>query len=261
MTALLVVALYLTAGVCLTRYAVKRDSRWNTSSDAIAITLLWPLLVWTWATFKVLQGVTWVLDVAGRLISSGVAMTPVHTPPRPRPRAPAPEPPTPAAPPAERVRHWWGWVRHMVRPGAPGAPPVAYNDRYSLRAQGPSGTNPWRVYLHHFLAADSEGHHNHPSAWSFSIVLWGSYTEEVLVRPETWGCTCVPLCGSVIHTRRVRWFNWIPASKYHRVTELHPGPGARGVWTLFVCGPLTGRGWGFWQAGRGHVPVLETDGK
>jgi hypothetical protein len=148
------------------------------------------------------------------------------------------------------VKHWWGWVRHMSRPIAGVLTP--YMDRYTLRRQRDSGSNPWRLYLHNILAADSCGHHNHPSTWSFSIVLWGSYTEEVLD----------PLCMSGHHgcraprvdTRRVRWWNWIPASKYHRITELHPGPGAKGVWTLFVCGPLTGKGWGFFLPGRGHVP-------
>lgn len=139
------------------------------------------------------------------------------------------------------IHHWWGWVRHITRP--PEHTP--YLDRYTARKQGESGTNPWRLYLHHFLARDSEDFHNHPSAWSLSIVLWGSYTEEVL--------THQPWPARYVITRRVRWFNWIPATKYHRITYLHPGPGARGVWTLFMCGPLTGRGWGFWRAGIGHV--------
>lgn len=164
---------------------------------------------------------------------------------------------------AARVRHWWGWVRHVFRE-ATGTAPVPYLDRYSLREQGPSGSNPWRAYLHHFLAPDDEGHHNHPSRWSFSIVLWGSYTEEVLEFPadgdycgghSVWGWQRCGLCrpASAVVTRRVRWFNYVPADKYHRITELHPGLGARGVWTLFVCGPLSGRGWGFWIPGRGHV--------
>lgn len=220
-------------------------------------------------------------------------------PPRPRPRPGAaarraagevilpPPPPAPVAPrsaalaaalaPAPlpsanpRLRLSWrglgrvwrlpwglGWVRHILRAGEP------YLDRFSLRRQGPSGTNPWRIYLHRFWAPDGPGHHNHPSAWSFSIVLWGSYTEEILevdrtrldhdacheVGPGIWA---TPFARRVV-SRRVRWFNWITADRYHRIAELHPGPGARGaVWTLFICGPLTGRGWGW--AGKGHVPV------
>lgn len=149
----------------------------------------------------------------------------------------------------ERLTRFGGWVRHLFRtsPDA-GAAALAYMDRYSLREQGPSGTNPWRVYLHHFLAPDDADHHNHPSAWSLSIVLWGSYTEQMLScwdeEYQDW---------DALDERRVRWFNWIPATKYHRISELHPGPGAHGVWTLFVCGPLTGKSWVFWVPGRGHV--------
>jgi hypothetical protein len=160
------------------------------------------------------------------------------------------------------VRHWWGWVRHMARPVTlfGGGPDVLlpYMDRYTLRRQKDSGANPWRLYLHNILAGDSLGHHNHPSTWSFSVVLWGSYTEEVLV----WDDISAQRYNSppVVVSRTVRWWNWIPSSKYHRITELHTGPGARGVWTLFVCGPLrrdakgAALGWGFWRAGVGHVP-------
>lgn len=150
-------------------------------------------------------------------------------------------------------KHWWGWVRHITRPVDPAwndGPQMPYLDRYTIFPQRESGANPWRIYLHKFMARDSVEFHNHPSRWSFSVVLWGSYTEEVLKVEPSWE----PLwLQPVVRTRRVRWFNWIPADKYHRITTLHPGPGARGVWTLFCCGPLTGRGWGFWRAGVGHV--------
>lgn len=167
-----------------------------------------------------------------------------------------------------RIIPWFpfGWVRHITRPcitpglrsGRGGQLP--YLDRYTIREQGESGTNPWRLYLHNFLARDSVEFHNHPSHWSFSLVLWGSYTEEVFIPEEIaismageWMRDVEFVPGGVILCRHVRWFNWIPASKYHRITTLHPGPGARGVWTLFLCGPLTGKGWGFWRAGVGHV--------
>jgi hypothetical protein len=120
-----------------------------------------------------------------------------------------------------------------------------YLRRWALRPHRPSGENGWRVYLHRFHAADDDGHHNHPWRWSFSIVLRGSYTEEVLevgARPH-WPFR--------LTARRVRWFNWISASKYHRITELHGD-----VWTLFFCGPVA-QGWGFWIPGRGHVPFAE----
>jgi hypothetical protein len=154
------------------------------------------------------------------------------------------------------VKLWpFGWVRYITRPDV-----GAYLNRYTLRKQNDSGANPWRLYLHQFLAPDGAGHHNHPSTWGFSVVLWGSYTEEVLETKYCYETCCNGWCGAAVpvvgrvRSRRVRWFNWIPATKYHRITELHPGPGARSVWTLFICGPLTGRGWGFWEAGIGHVP-------
>lgn len=161
---------------------------------------------------------------------------------------------------ARRERPWpwlpWGlgWVRHMTRPAeSVGAPPIPYMDRYSLREQGPSGTNPWRLYMNHFLAPDSEGHHDHPSRWSFSFILWGSYTEEYFdVHEGSWGREVTPL-----RRRRVRWFNWLTSggtsTRYHRIIELHPGLGTTGVWTIFGCGPLSGRGWGVWQPGHGRV--------
>lgn len=156
-----------------------------------------------------------------------------------------------------------GWVRHIPRALSTGEL-VPYLNRYTLRRQNESGANPWRVYLHEFLSPDSEGHHDHPSTWGFSLVLWGSYTEEVLNLNHHTTVNGVAHVRNV-HPRRVRWWNYIPASKYHRITELHPWPGARGVWTLFICGPLRrdpqGRpkGWGFWIPGRGHVDHTEVE--
>lgn len=121
---------------------------------------------------------------------------------------------------------------------------VLYLRRWALREQKRSGDNAWRIYLHQFLTGDGDGHHNHPWRWSLSIVLWGSYTEEYFDLPEGAGEP------RSIHTRRVRWFNLIPARRYHRIIELHPGSGR--VWTLFFSGPVVQK-WGFWVTGRGHV--------
>jgi hypothetical protein len=149
-----------------------------------------------------------------------------------------------------------GHLRRIAR-ALPGGGTTPYLDRYSARSQGKSGTNEWRAYLHHFLSPDDEGHHNHPFVWSLSIVLRGSYTEEVLEPGER------PHWPFRVRARRVRWFNFIRANKYHRIVALHPSPGAppdSGVWTLFFAGPLAKdaagqpRGWGFWIPGRGHVP-------
>lgn len=126
-----------------------------------------------------------------------------------------------------------------------------YLRRWALRRQARNGTNERRVYLHNFLSPDGDGHHNHPWKWSFSLVLWGSYTEELLEVDYSRGIEM----GRLVRARRVRWFNWLPPGRYHRIVALHHRAGS--VWTLFFCGPLTGKGWGFWMPGRGHVPWKE----
>lgn len=125
-----------------------------------------------------------------------------------------------------------------------------YLRRWALRRQARDGTNERRIYLHNFLTPDGDGHHNHPWAWSFSLVLWGSYTEEYFDTPGG-----QRIIQPAPRTRTVRWFNWLPPGRYHRIVALHPRAGS--VWTLFFCGPLTGKGWGFWMPGRGHVPWKE----
>lgn len=94
--------------------------------------------------------------------------------------------------------------------------------RYSLFVQRKNAG--WRVYVHRFSVLDSEVH-NHPWAWSFSFILRGQYT-------EVW-CDHQPDPARMAR-RVIRWFNFIPHSRHHQVTELgHAGA----VWTLFVCGP------------------------
>lgn len=143
-----------------------------------------------------------------------------------------------------------------------------YLRRWALRPHRPSGENGWRMYLHNFHAPDDDGHHNHPWRWSFSIVLRGSYTEEFFTDPAVVFRAATPerlaevmTPDAMKATRRVRWFNWITADRYHRIVALHPAPGK--VWTLFVCGPIAcdadgkARGWGFWIPGRGHIPFAQ----
>jgi len=134
-------------------------------------------------------------------------------------------------------------VRHITRED--NAP---YLDRYSLRQQTPKSRDAgFRAYLHHFLSGDGDGHHNHPWRWSLSIVLRGSYTEEYFDVPGCAGHVAAIMNGVRVRTRRVRWFNWIPDTRYHRIVELHGS-----AWTLFICGPAI-QSWGFFMPGRGHV--------
>jgi hypothetical protein len=144
-------------------------------------------------------------------------------------------------------RTWFGWVREIARETGP------YLTRWSLRKQygeGESEKNGGaRVYLHRFFSPDSELH-NHPWHWSFSIVLWGSYTEYYFdEKPEA--STLEGMPAERYSVRRVRWFNWIGRDRFHQIVELHPTCGR--VYTLFVCGPAHGRNWGFWVPGRGLV--------
>ncbi len=101
------------------------------------------------------------------------------------------------------------------------------------------------AYLHNFQSPDFDGHHNHPWRWSFSIVLKGGYTEERLLCND---CGVHPCRDPLVEVRKVRWFNVLRSHDYHKITELHGD-----TWTLFICGPLTGRSWGFWMPGRGHI--------
>ncbi len=150
---------------------------------------------------------------------------------------------------------WGGPYSREIKRNRPGK----YMIRHSLRKQSPKA-GAWRAYLHQFFGADDEGCHNHPWKWSLSIVLWGSYTEERL-HPD-WlldgleGADCSMPASKRRwgqRSRRVRWFNLLRAGDYHRISELHPRRPGGQVWTLFITGPFSGRSWGFWIPGRGHV--------
>jgi hypothetical protein len=144
--------------------------------------------------------------------------------------------------PSCTVRKLWpfGYVREIPRETGP------YLTRYSLREQKPDAGGGWRAYFHRFWDRDHETH-NHPWRWSFSIVLTGSYTETYF--DTQWLPVSKMWWTSETKTRRVRWFNWIPSTRFHQITELHGT-----VRTLFVAGPLHGKSWGFWVPGRGLVP-------
>jgi len=165
----------------------------------------------------------------------------------------------------KRLKAWIGsWsVRNIPRHG--GRPYLERHGREQTLedARRDRVTGKKRVRLHHFVGPDDAGHHNHPFLWSFSIVisvLWGgSYTEEVMYlipngydwAGEAGKSDLIEVFKTRIETRRVRFFNWIPNGKYHRITQLHPG--LFGVWTLFVTGPRV-TSWGFWDPPRGHIP-------
>jgi hypothetical protein len=113
----------------------------------------------------------------------------------------------------------------------------------------------YTFFLHKICASDPDrGIHDHP--WnSVSFLLSGSYDEEVLIPviqsevdvmskfyprgfPSSFG-----LGRSLTFHRRVRWFNRIPATKFHRLVLIASNP----VWTLFVHGQRR-KAWGFWRS-------------
>jgi len=93
-------------------------------------------------------------------------------------------------------------------------------------------------YLHRFVQSDTgEPLHNHPWRKGFSIILTGSYIEEVVNDLATFGC--------VTSIRNVRFVNRVNGNHFHRIMKAKPR-----TWTLFAHGPrsvVNGRvkGWGF----------------
>lgn len=89
------------------------------------------------------------------------------------------------------------------------------------------------AYLHEIRSPDAgRSHHSHPWEWAISIVLAGSYIEEIVTAD-----------GSIVERRRETGsVAVINAGSFHRIAEL----GARRVWTLFIAGPRTlDRAWFF----------------
>lgn len=101
---------------------------------------------------------------------------------------------------------------------------------------------PWfSIKLHFIYRPDNQRDlHDHP--WSFlSLLLWGSYVEDVPVyRPNDSQCLCSD-CTTSIEPRHVRWWNWKRAEDQHSIIWVSNQP----IVTLVFCGPIR-RTWGFW---------------
>lgn len=96
-------------------------------------------------------------------------------------------------------------------------------------------------YLHRFLSSDQERHtHNHPWSWGRALVLCGGYDEEVAT-----DLTTSSVDGYLAETRRIRWWNQVDGSHFHRIANAKPG-----TWTLFFHGPRA-------TVERGHVTQLK----
>lgn len=101
-------------------------------------------------------------------------------------------------------------------------------------------TVPSSAFVHEIHTADADRHmHNHPWAWSASVVLAGGYTE---------------MRGGpgLEYTRAHREGDLVlfRPDDYHRITTVEPG-----TVTLFLCGRET-HNWGFLVEGV-HVPHAE----
>lgn len=144
----------------------------------------------------------------------------------------------------------------------------AYLSRLLLpRVRLPFGLGDFRPMLHHFHRPDEDREkHNHPWKRAFSLVLCGAYDEERLAGDPNphrymsemgqcnfcaaWRGEC-PGHAADVDEKKVRWFNFLRDTDYHRVTRLHGD-----VWTLFVSGPRT-QDWGFLTEDGVHVPWKE----
>lgn len=106
-----------------------------------------------------------------------------------------------------------------------------------------------RLWLHRFHRGDEDRElHNHPFAWSGSLVLSGGYEEERLshiVRASSPGEADDLTCSVTRHFYEPGSVNIIYADTFHRV-HLPRGE----AWTIFVSGPIL-RKWGFLDLSTG----------
>lgn len=104
------------------------------------------------------------------------------------------------------------------------------------------------AYIHRFVDSDPDiGLHDHPFAWSFSLILSGSYVEVTLHGFSAH--------GFIIKTRRFRscMLNLIGPYMVHRVVA------DRGeAWTLFVHGPRI-KSWGFLRPAGEYLQFTKKD--
>jgi hypothetical protein len=97
------------------------------------------------------------------------------------------------------------------------------------------------AYMHRFVGSDPDrGLHDHPWSWALSVILYGSYTEQLEGRE-----------------RRVRWLNWLRGTTYHRVLLDHPNDE---VWTIFIHRAKRSKTWGFRNAPGEEKRVASSPG-
>lgn len=153
-----------------------------------------------------------------------------------------------------------GLIPHVIIRHENGQP---YMTRYYLLGGPRDGEKPrrWNLYLHCFHTDDHRTPHNHPWAWAYSLILWGSYVEWRLSSDCTAADRLGPgrLCPGGGHhiVDRCRVFRALDVNRlddktFHRVDLL-----TKQVWTLFLSGPRV-QEWGFTEdGGKTVVPAAE----
>jgi hypothetical protein len=108
------------------------------------------------------------------------------------------------------------------------------DDKLAGQAKDDASPRRFSLFLHRFHRSDDDGAlHNHPWAWSVSLILAGGYWEERRV-------------GDRVVRRLVKpWrINWIGGDTFHRVDLLEGD-----AWSLFLVGPKVST-WYFWDRYR-----------
>lgn len=100
------------------------------------------------------------------------------------------------------------------------------------------------AYVHRFHREDLEAeHHSHPWEWAVSIILSGSYVEEVVLADGT----------IATRERRPGSVGVLTASSFHRVAYLR----SLAVRTLFITGPRTPDGAWYFRRLTGEVVLYD----
>jgi len=144
-----------------------------------------------------------------------------------------------------RLNRPWGRTIYLRNDGRP------YLHRFYLVGRDKTMS----LFLHKFVSSDppEAGLHDHPWAWSVSLVLVNGYAEERLENHEPVGELPLATTWRVL---RPWQFNFIRGYDYHRVELFQSTSGEIPAWTLFLHGPRA-KSWGFCDTATGKVTPFE----
>ena len=107
-------------------------------------------------------------------------------------------------------------VQHIPRNDRP------YLERYFAAGWSPTNRRSGpAIFLHHFVASDSNDVHSHPWGWSASLILVGGYREE----------RCGPGGQVIVREYHPGDVNVLEANDTHRIDLL-----SADCWTVFLAG-------------------------